>query len=195
MNKPQLIAQAEALNRRARELWQESTALTVAEYEALGLDTSRIGPDYVCAAGAPLRAESTALREKARQLFEQANGRAPASAVTPIVTTTKPDLSPEVEGIVARALAASHLVTPVGSASSSVAAPTAAELALCEAEAHEYAIDARVSEILGDPSYLARSEDQRKARAAERAADQSFHSRSAAREAAIAETAARIAAA
>ena len=164
MNKPQLIAQAEALNRRARELWQESTALTVAEYEALGLDTSRIGPDYVCAAGAPLRAESTALRAKAKQLFEQANGNAASPlAVTNSVEAAQVD--PAIDAIVKAAVA--NMFSSGARTTAPQSAETAAEIAVREAEAQAVEADQLVARIVGDPSLVARYAAEREAQRAE----------------------------
>lgn len=106
MNKPELIAKAEELNRRARELWRHSCALTVAEYEALGADPSRIGPDDVCAAGAPLRVEAAALRAQAKQLFDEASSRLPAPIASFAPSPAVAPVSPAVEAIVARVLVA-----------------------------------------------------------------------------------------
>ena len=102
MSKPELIARAEELNTRARELWQESNALTAAEYRARGLDTYRIHPDEVCAAGVPLRAQATSLRAQAKQLISQASGGAPAIIAivpdlpqpAPRATAPSPNIAP-----------------------------------------------------------------------------------------------------
>jgi len=75
------------------------------------------------------------------------------------------------------------------------AAETAAQIAARAAEAHETEIDALVADIIGDPTYVARSANQRKERMAEAAADTRLRAQAAARAAEAEAIAARIAAA
>lgn len=175
MRDPLLLAKGTELNRQARELWQESQALNEAEHLAAGRNPSAVSPDWVCPAGAPLRAEATALRARAKTLFAQAEGQQPSvisapsttGNVMPIPSASSAFSKSDIDAAIATALA--NMRTSAAADPVTASAETIAAAAAREAEARALEGDRLVASIIGNTDCMARITAERHAREAEAA--------------------------